>query len=373
MERKKTQRFHHIDMMRFILSVIIVYYHILHSNIMPYVGENGQYEALAPLCNNAANIVAVFFIIGGMFLYQSFCSKPGVSIFQYTVSRIVRLLPVLLFSILAESAFFTKVDWYHNLINAFLLQCSGLSLEYKGILWYVSSFFWASIFLYALLSCMSKKKALLLIAVLTYFTFVFRINYLNGSIGGRETVYYTLNLGVMTAIGDMGVGILIAEVSGRLHHMGQLCPPGKLASSVIRVLLAAVEIASIIFLFRYFLFPTGVKNHIIVIIVSSILLLSMLSPYSLTGALFNHKAFGYPGRYAYSIYVMQQTSFYILRKLLWPHARLMTNTVLALSVSVLFSVFLGCVIYYLVERPCIKLYGKWSSRYKAAAAANAKN
>lgn len=360
---QKNERYYHIDFFRFVFAAIIVYYHILHSNIIPYTNGMQAYADLAGLCNYASNIVAIFFIISGVFLYRSYEKNANrQSVFEYILGRVVRLAPVLIFAIVLESVLNKDFNFERNIINMFFLQCSGLSLEYKGILWYVSSFFFVSIFYYALLSNTSKKKALLLISILTYLSFVFRINYSNGSIGGRETVLYVINLGVLRAIGDMGWGILLAVIYKKLHFMKTVTAQKK-NSLVVTGLSWIAEIASLIWLFDYFLRSTRVKNHILLIIIFSVLLLIMLSSSSLTRKLLNRKFFGALGKYAYSIYVVQQSSFILMRKTLWLNAELIAIPWIALSVSTLCSVIFGIMAYYMIEKPCAGLYSKWHNTY----------
>ena len=60
-------KYHNIEFLRFVFSIIIVYLHILHSNILPYIGMNNDYLVLRELSRNAAYIVECFFIISGYF------------------------------------------------------------------------------------------------------------------------------------------------------------------------------------------------------------------------------------------------------------------------------------------------------------------
>ncbi len=68
-------RLHNIEFLRFLFAIIIVYFDILHSNIMKFVGNNEGYYLLQKLSDNAGWIVECFFIISGYFLYKSICEK----------------------------------------------------------------------------------------------------------------------------------------------------------------------------------------------------------------------------------------------------------------------------------------------------------
>lgn len=356
--------YHHIDLLRFVLSAIIVYFH-MHSNIARYV-DHPLYEILAANNNLAGNIVVCFFVIGGIFLYFSHKRAPDGSIFEYIVGRVARLWPVLVVAILTESALRGNFPAERNLLNSLFLQCSGLSLEPEGILWYISSFFFASIFLYAILNIFSEKKALLTIALLTYFSYTFLINYNHGHLGGRDTVLYILNRGMVRAVAGVGLGIVLASASEMLREMYQLCPLSRVANAFLIVLQGLAEICSLVFLFRYLFFAEPVKNHITLVVVVSILLMSMLSKNSLCGFLFNRKIFGFCGKYAYSIYAMQQASFLILRKTLWLNEAFTSHPLDCMAISVILSVLFGIAAYYIVELPCATLYSKWNKKYRAA-------
>lgn len=64
---RKMEKYHNIEFLRFVFSVIIVYFHILHGNIMKYIGSNYDYKTLQILSDNAGWIVECFFIISGYF------------------------------------------------------------------------------------------------------------------------------------------------------------------------------------------------------------------------------------------------------------------------------------------------------------------
>lgn len=351
------ERLYHIDFLRFIFSIYIVYYHILHANIMPFVQEIDVYTGLAKHSDYAANLVAFYFILGGLFLYRSFQSKPNTGIFDFILSRISRLWPVLCVALLAEWAFNPSTRWETIFSRLLFLQCSGLTLEYKGILWYVSSFFLVSIFYYAIMKVFNKNKALFITTLLTYFSLAFQINYTNGTLGGRETVLYIINLGVLRGVWGMGLGILVGALYEKLYELRHLF--STRSKKVIQALRITFEIFSVIYFARYFLYSPSDSNHLAMILVFVCFLLSMLFKGGCFEKLFNRKPFGNLGKYAYSIYVFQQTGFYLMRKVLWGYSAFVSRPILALSISVTLSVMLGIAGYYIIERPCIRKFEQW--------------
>lgn len=357
MERKAGNGYsYHVDLLRFLFSLIIVYYHILHANIMDYVTDP-LYTTLGEKCSFSSNIVVCFFILSGLFMYRSYVKKPDTPIFGYICGRAARLGPVLITALLAEGLV-SGFNWPRILLNSLFMQCSGLSLEYRGILWYVSSFFFSSIFMYAILSILKEKKGMFVIALLTYLSTTFLVNHGNGSIGGRETIYYVLNLGVLRGVSGIGIGMLLAFIHDnfRIRQNGAASGWKKWIGFAVRL---GIEGVTSYYCIRYFMLSERVGNHLVLVVVFCILLLSALSAGSPIAMVFNRKPFGYLGRYAYSIYVMQQTGFYILRKTIWQNTAFTDNVALCLIISTILVAALGVVTYHVVEKPCIKLYKKW--------------
>jgi peptidoglycan/LPS O-acetylase OafA/YrhL len=360
--------YYHIDLMRFLFSVLIVLFHVLNSNIIPFVSDP-IYETLGASVNYSTNIVACFFMISGFFMYQSVRTGPQMSIFEYIAGRAVRLWPAMFVALLSEYALSGKFDLTKILLNGAFLQCSGLSLSYQGILWYVSSFFFASIFLFAILQILNKRKAAFVISLLTYFSLVFLINYNYGYIGGRETVLYVVNLGIVRGVSGIGVGILLHMVYEKLCNMLDIAPPSAWFNRILFGVKLVFEIFAVIYLVRYFLLSARTSNHMELIIIFSVFLLCLVSDNDPLGRILNRKWIGFAGKYAYSIYVVQQAGFIILKKTLWTSESFTSNVWLALSVSVLFVVALGIAVFYIVEQPCTRLYQKWYRRYKQNRAA----
>lgn len=368
----KKEIYHHIDMLRFVFSVMVVYYHVLNANIIPYVTDP-IYEELGHQVRYSSNIVICFFLISGFFLYRSFRSHPDQSIFEYIVSRVVRLWPVMAVDMVAEAVLSGNFNWQRTLINGFFLQCSGISLEYRGVLWYVSAFFFATIFLYAVLRTCSERTSGLVIALVSYFSTAFLVNYNNGLIGGRETVLYVLNIGVLRGVAFMGTGILLAMIHEKLSVMLKLAPVSKLSETVLFCIKAILEGCALYFLYIYFLRSQSMSNHIVLVLIFSLFLLCLVSGKDPLGRIFNRKIFGFPGKYAYSIYVMQGAGFLLLQKTLWKWEAFVSNVWLAIGVSTLVPVAVGIAAYYLVEKPCAAVFQKWYAKYRMAAARERKN
>ena len=337
------ERYHNIEFLRFTFAIIIVYFHILHANIIKYIGNNYDYKILAKLSDNAGWIVECFFIISGYFLYKNIINSNSIDIAKFIWKKITRLWPVLIFSIIIGVIFF-KQNIYPAIFNALFLQCIGLSLDYKGINWYISPLFWALILYYAIFKNFDNKKAYVFVGGICYFGYLININYCHGGFG-RGVIYNILDLSFLRALAGIGLGILIGKLLTEFIF--------TMNEKIKYILFSIIEISSIIFLIRYFLFGLKYKNAFIVIIVFSLLFVSFIRQYGILSQVLNLSIFSQLGKYAYSIYVMQQISFWILQKTLWK-TQIIENTSICILLSLIFSIILGIITYHLIEKPGYK-------------------
>jgi peptidoglycan/LPS O-acetylase OafA/YrhL len=155
----------------------------------------------------------------------------------------------------------------------------------------------------------------------------------------------------------------------KLCNMLDIAPPSAWFNRILFGVKLVFEIFAVIYLVRYFLLSARTSNHMELIIIFSVFLLCLVSDNDPLGRILNRKWIGFAGKYAYSIYVVQQAGFIILKKTLWTSESFTSNVWLALSVSVLFVVALGIAVFYIVEQPCTRLYQKWYRRYKQNRAA----
>lgn len=333
---------YNIELLRFVFSVIIVYFHILHSNILPYVQDIPSYLTLMQQCRNAQYIVECFFIISGYFLLNSI-REEKYGFLHFFWKKVSRLWPVLAFSIVCSFLF---IPLNGNLLNSILdllfLQATGLSLAYKGINWYISPLFWTMLFYFAVLKKRENQK-LLLVAIITYLAYLVNISVLNGGFG-RETIMGIFNLGMCRALGGIGLGILLRILIENLNDLRIEIHP-----KVKTLLLNVIEIFSMVFLFAYFFGFVHYQNRFIVIPMFALLFLSFISQNGILSKKLNQPYFSILGRYSYSIYAMQQISFYILQRTLWK-TDIVYNIWLCIGVSEIISVLIGVIIYHCIEK-----------------------
>lgn len=353
--KEKSEKLYHIELLRFIFSVIIVYYHILHANIMNNVGTAAeQYKALNTSCDYAWMIVECFFILAGFFLYFSFWRNPEQSFGSFVQKKIARLWPVLAFSVILGIIFF-KQKIGVQIFNLFFLWNVGIGKAYGGINWYISPYFWTMLFYFGLLKCVKQKKSQnLIIAILVYFSYV--ITNQNGF--GRETIDIGISLAMIRAVASIGMGYLLAVITESFEPFLQALAENKTKDIIFRIFVSVLEIICCACLTIHFLYKKYAYNaQFIVIIEFSILLLCLVSKKGILSILFNHKYFDI-GKYSYSIYVMQQTIFWALQRSFWKTSIVQSNIPATMILSLVICIISGIIVYKFIEKPFGKLLSK---------------
>lgn len=349
----KTKKYYNIEFIRFIFAISIVYFHLLHSAMIPYVGNSQVYGMLAEQTKYTKYIVECFFIISGYFLYQTIDRHPEKSTLDFAVSRISRLWPVLACSIIL-SVFINGKSLYASLVDLFFLQSSGLATDWKGLNWYVSAFFVVELFYFILYKCLhNSPKMKLFICLLVYFGYELNINFTDGEFG-RKMIFGMINLGLARAIAGVGLGYLLADVYGMImkkYRESQNTYECKEKKQFWVV--SFLEIATFLMLMLdFFCSDRAYDNQFIVVLLFPIFFVCLLSRQGIFSKLTDHKWSGLLGRYAYSVYVMQEVAFGILEKTLWKNTGYLERyPALMIGVSVMLTFVLGMITYHIIEKP----------------------
>ncbi len=356
MKEKELSRYSNIDFIRFIFSVIIVYFHILHANILPYTNGQNLYVDLQTMTQGAGRIVEGFLLMAGFFLYQSYQKHRTKSFFEFTLDKLARLWPVYAFSVLL-SIFFYKSSPESIILDLCFLRCTGISMDYKGITWYIGPFFWSCLIIFAVLKYFDSRKTPILLATMAYLGYCVNLNSTHGGLG-RETIFSFLSLGMLRILSGLCVGCLLAIF---LKSCKKYYIPKHANLRTTVIIISIIELVTLGILLSYFLIGKPQFNNAFATIIIFIAYFTCaLNNTGLISKLTNHKFFSFMGKYAYAIYVMQQSSFFILSKTLWTKCEfLYAHTYRALVISIIFSVLLGIAVYHLIEQPAIKVYKKW--------------
>lgn len=357
------KKYYNIEFMRFIFATLIVYYHITHSAIMGYVGDNEIYLNMQAYSSFASIIVEYFLIISGFFLYLSVERKKNKTFIEFLFDKIVRLWPVFAFYTLIMVIFFNS-NLQESIFDLFFLRATAISLNYIGIIWYIGPFFYCTLFLFAILKYTSKQVSMITISIMCYISYAISLNIFKGKLG-REIIFSFISSAMLRVLGGLCVGIITAALIEE-YKIRFGCASGR-EKVFFKILISIAEIILLLSLFNLFIYKkTEVKNVFIVVIMFSVLLICQVSDYGILSNFFNKPFWGSLGRYAYSIYVMQQISFYILQRTFWQRKEFIANNeILTVIFSIMICIFIGVITYHLVEQPAVKMYERWKNNRKA--------
>mgnify|MGYP002766012776 CR=1 FL=1 len=253
------KKYYSIECLRFVFAICIIYFHLLHSFIMPYTDDSAVYKTLAVDARYMKYIVECFFIISGYFLYRSIQRHPDRSFREFVRAKIARLWPVLACSI-CISMVLGKKSFTTSFLNLFFLQSSGIVSDWSGLNWYVSAFFIAEVFYFVLYKCFHNSAVMkLLILLLVCGGYAVNLFFMSGGFG-RKMVYGVLNLGLARGIAGVGWGYMLGMMFEFLKNMYRKLPEKESCSQIAELGISVIEISadyccssfySFVYLFSY--------------------------------------------------------------------------------------------------------------------------
>lgn len=355
MKNQTDDRLNNINLLRFLFCMYVVYFHILHANIIPYAKDVPLYSHLADILavKDAFVVVEFFFIIGGFFLYRTACRNiGGQSIFMLGMQKYFRLLPPLLPTIFGLVVYnhFSVESMLTALSDLLLMRCVGVSTDYRGILWYVSPFFYSSILYCFIFASLKRRPAALITGLITALCYTFLFNY--DCYFHRGVAYGIVSMGLARALAGLGAGILLGIF---LEHFARLQSAFFTNTKIRTLFFSAVEIGCAALLLNIFLFLGYSPNKFNVILLFSVLFCCFVLRFGVLSRLCDLPFFYHLGKYSYSIYVVQQISFVLLGVSLW-RTHLVQYPICCIVISMLFCTLVGMAVYYLIERPCSRWF-----------------
>ena len=360
MQKTINQKYYNVEFLRFAFAICIVYFHLLHSFMMDHTGNANLYLWLAQQSKYAKYIVECFFIISGYFLYHTIQRHPDMTTQSFVRKRVIRLWPVLACSIIISAVFFGK-SIYASFVDLLFLQSSGLATDWQGLNWYVSAFFVVELFYFVLYRCFrNSSKMKLLICILIYFGYEININAMDGGFG-RKMFHGVINLGMARAVAGIGLGYLFAiEWEAFTEKWKEKKTEQKKVDNRGFWLISALEILTLsMLLVDFFYSEKAYDNQFIVVILFSVFFACLLTRRGVFSRLTDHRCTGFPGRYAYSIYVMQEVAFAVLKRTFWKNTTFLHDyPVKAIGISIFATVALGVLTYHLVEQPAARALRK---------------
>jgi hypothetical protein len=197
----KMARANMIELLRVIFCAVVILGHSIPLEMLKRLGLGAIYGSY---------MVACFFVIGGFFLYKSFARRQGVDFLAFAKNLWLRLAPAML----AAAAVYAVLRGrsLNLLLAPLMLDDGGIGLgityPWKGEIvfaaWYVVAYFWASLFLFSILSNFERKKAMFIIGII-----VMAIFHMIGGGGWQNGAW--IAKGLARAIAGMGLGVIAAR------------------------------------------------------------------------------------------------------------------------------------------------------------------
>ena len=329
------KHYFNINFLRFVSAIGLVIFHLLHYNLPN--GFQDYYKVLEQSTSSTYLLVDLFLIISGFFLFKT--STKNTNIFKYIKNRFIRIYPVFLFYNIImlvmkwEPAFFTKT-------NIFLLECMHNSFTCEGILWFITPFIWSCILLYIILK-LTKQFSKYIIWPLMILCYITMIDVSGGYFNMFAYITPFINFATLRVISGLCIGILLGIHQDKIKKFDLT----TIQSSIIETIVICLLFTNL-FITKIFI------NDLYTICLFTVLVYTFTTKKSYISNLINKPFFGYFGRYAYSIYIMQQISFIILNKTSIQYHFFATQTLILYTIL---SVLIGVLTYYIIEYPIQKL------------------
>lgn len=364
-----------IEALRFIFTIMIVVFHIFMHPDALFTRYPEIYDKFFISTTNTYILVDFFFIVSGFFLYLT--AEKYKTFQEFTIKRLVRLWPVPAFALFVffiySSCLNTEFLRYVHFLNLFMLRNTGLQLisDVNSTAWYISNLFWVSLLYFYLIKNFEKKNVNLTFALIIYFSYLILINNLDGFIRPRYVMFYNiLNAGMLRALAGMAIGYFIglvykdnhAKLTTHLQHKFDW----KNFKNIKYVFYSALEGGLLFYIINNLAFhKIKFQNDIFFIILLTGLFIVFIMRKGFVSNLFENNISAFLGKFAFSIYIMQETVFFILKRTLWQNSVFIAaHPVINVCISTLFCVIVGIITYYCVEKPCTNLYTRFNSNKK---------
>ncbi len=310
-------RIQNIEFLRFLFAIIIVLFHGGHASQDGYLA------------------VEMFFILAGYFLACSAEKIKHQTLNEFVLNKWARLWPLFAVAVILAGG-----NLYDMIFKLLLLHATGLTLKYQGFIWFVAPFFWSMIFYFLILKKYDISKAVLLIIAIIYISYVFIINYDNGNFNIRQTVYAVFPLAILRAIAGVGLGILLVPLFTKIKQLMPLQFTKKTF-----LIVGMVEGILLFFLVYNMIFHNlKYDNKLIFILFFVFELFLFIERKGFISKFLNKTYFGFMGRYAYAIYIMQALGLKVASKF-----DLGKKCNIALELAIVTG--LGILGYHLIEKP----------------------
>jgi peptidoglycan/LPS O-acetylase OafA/YrhL len=371
---------YNVEFLRVIFCIAIL---LCHASTGKFVVFHGTLVENHFIGGNFA--VDFFFIIGGYFLFFQ-TIKKDLSIRNYIVKKWIRLAPTIIFSMLVVLAYrkfgliFSKLDFRDNFLRLFFIRTLGLYREAANYdvpktnthLWYISPLFWTSVLYFSIAKTFDRRKANLLIAVITYISYIIVLN--NVVLAEKSLILNS----AFRSLPNVGLGYFVGVLVDQYRNVERENVESRKKSSRAKysgmlsmAIITYVEGYFFVEIFKVmFIKPEPWEEEFYYLICFAVLLFLFSIKKGWLSRIMNQKIMGFCGKYCYSIYTTQ----YLVQILLAKGNRIGENKIYLNFVSahpladvlinyVMLEIIVGVVVYHLVEKPCAEYLERCLSGY----------
>ncbi len=362
------EKIKNIEFLRIIGCIAIVLLHLfnqsgLYGNFAAAWDFN--YGQLYWNTSNGQKAVDLFFILSGLFFTLKITQPQKMqSLYNFVKKKVFRLWPVLIWVLflyfIASLTGVVHFEFLSNIITFFALNGNGIALQAGnvGAFWYVSAMLWVLILFYYLLKNFDKKIVNLIIGLLVYFSYVFLLHAKSGAINNHvQTFYNIFNVGILRALGGIGVGYFIGEWYKNNHEkINNL----KLSLNH-KIIISILEFGCLYFIIRNLMFKKLLfHNQIIFIIFFAAIIILFLLRQGIFSKLLNNDFCVFLSKYTYSIYMTHTFVREFFKGSIWKYHPefVFIHPILNIIITILIMLVLGVFTYHFVEKPSINYLRK---------------
>jgi peptidoglycan/LPS O-acetylase OafA/YrhL len=345
-------RHYNVDFLKFVFVILIIIFHCARASWGDPVLADFPGFRRGNVC------VDFFFIIGGFFLFSLMKEEDTFSFIKKKFFRLAPLLWAATLILYIMSLFFSQIEFVvtNNVLRCLLLTHLGLlgkGQMISSIPWFVSVYFWVSIFYFYLNKLVTNKKALnFTISLIIYIGFILYIKAMGAATtGGVSKVSFGfINIGVLRGLIGFGIGYIIAMIykSKFLFNV----------SKIGRIFISFTEILIVYFMINHLVFNDHMPGGSLFTFsfLFSILFYCFLIKKGIISALLDNKWLGHLGKYSYAIYTIHWIVIKFFQYVVYDHhtqyySHHQMTLILYITVA---SLVLSFFLHHLLEKPAYK-------------------
>lgn len=340
----------------FMFAVVLMHYTAKWAKLID-VDSIGH---IAKHFSNGGKAVDGFFIISGFLLY--FTLKNSTTIIDFIKKKILRLSPVIIFSVIVgfiASLFGLMKFSFHSALMTMtftnvLADMSIGNWDELAVTWYVSVLFWVSLLYFYLMKNFDKKYTNLAIGILSVVSYYVALKAHQGSLGNPHATFLgIINLGFLRGFGGIGLGYFIAQ----WYKDNYNAIVNKICSVKEQCGYTFLEIIFLVAVFlELFILNSQHKYNFAIVIDIAILFILFLLKRGYVSQFLDNNFVASISKYTYSIYIIHMLLFKLLSSIIVQFV----DCYYLFPILFIAVIVFGVITYHFVEAPCARyLKKKW--------------